>query len=60
MPQLVEQFLKLKPPMFNSRGDPEMAPRWVEELEKAFNVLGCTDTKRVNLAMYQLQDNAND
>ena len=37
-----------------------MAPRWVEELEKAFNVLGCTDTKRVNLAVYQLQDSAND
>ncbi|XP_030443926.2 uncharacterized protein LOC115666323 [Syzygium oleosum] len=57
--KLVEQFLKLKPPKFNGKGDPEAAPRWVEELEKAFEVLGCTETERVTLAIYQLQDNAN-
>ena len=60
MPQLVEQFLKLKLPKFTGRGDAELAPRWVEELEKAFNVLKCTDTERVDLAVYQLQDSAND
>ncbi|XP_030473584.1 uncharacterized protein LOC115691148 [Syzygium oleosum] len=60
MHQLVEQFLKLKPPKFNGRGDPEAAPRWVEELEKAFEVLGCTETEKVTLAVYQLQDNVND
>ncbi|XP_056175568.1 uncharacterized protein LOC115665059 [Syzygium oleosum] len=60
MSKLVEQFLKLKPPKFNGKGDPEAAPRWVEELEKAFDVLGCTEIERVALAIYQLQDNAND
>ncbi|XP_056171801.1 uncharacterized protein LOC130139261 [Syzygium oleosum] len=41
-------------------GNPEAAPRWVEELEKAFEVLGCTDNEKVTLAVYQLHDNAND
>ncbi|XP_056166353.1 uncharacterized protein LOC115665667 [Syzygium oleosum] len=60
MHQLVEQFLKLKPPKFTGRGDPEIAPRWVEELEKAFDLLGCTEAEKISLATYQLQDNAND
>lgn len=60
MPQLVEQFIKLKPPKFHGRGDPETAPRWVEESEKTFKVLGCTEEEKVTLAVYQLQDNAND
>ncbi|XP_030443723.1 uncharacterized protein LOC115666072 [Syzygium oleosum] len=60
MPHLVEQFIKLKPPKFHGRGDPETAPRWVEELEKTFKVLECTDEEKVTLAVYQLQDGAND
>ncbi|XP_030442515.1 uncharacterized protein LOC115664770 [Syzygium oleosum] len=60
MSKLVEQFLKLKPPKFNGKGDPEAAPRWVEDLEKAFDMLGCTDTEMVTLAEYRLQENAND
>ena len=60
MPQLVEQFIKLKPHQFNGRGDPETAPRWVESLEKTFKVLGCTDEEKVMLAVYQLQESAHD
>ncbi|XP_056172621.1 uncharacterized protein LOC130139507 [Syzygium oleosum] len=60
MSKLVDQFLKLNPPKFDGKGDPEAAPHWVEELEKAFEVLGCTEPERVTLAVYQLQDNAND
>ncbi|XP_056168702.1 uncharacterized protein LOC130138507 [Syzygium oleosum] len=59
MHQLVEQFIKLKPPKFSGKGDLEAAPRWVEELEKDFEVLECTDNEKVTLAVYQLQDNAN-
>ncbi|XP_056161226.1 uncharacterized protein LOC130135638 [Syzygium oleosum] len=58
MSKLVEQFLKLKPTRFDGRGDTEATPRWVEELEKAFEVLGCTEEEKVTLAVYQLQDNA--
>ncbi|XP_030459066.1 uncharacterized protein LOC115679593 [Syzygium oleosum] len=58
MHQVVEQFLKLKPPKFNGKGDPEPATLWVEELEKAFELLGCTEEEKV--AVYQLQGNASD
>ncbi|XP_030446257.2 uncharacterized protein LOC115669073 [Syzygium oleosum] len=60
MHQLVEQFIRLKQPKFSRKGDPEAAPRWVEELEKTFEVLECTDHEKVTLAVYKLQDNASD
>ncbi|XP_030446295.2 uncharacterized protein LOC115669129 [Syzygium oleosum] len=60
MHQIVEQFLKLQPPKFEGVGDPEAASKWVEELEKAFALLGCTEAEKVTLAVYQLQGNAND
>ncbi|XP_056169591.1 uncharacterized protein LOC130138725 [Syzygium oleosum] len=60
MSKLVEQFLKPKPPRFDGRDDTKAAPRWVEELEKTFEVLGCTDEEKVTLAVYQLQGNASD
>ncbi|XP_030443795.1 uncharacterized protein LOC115666158 [Syzygium oleosum] len=60
MHQLVEQFIKLKSPKFDGRGDLEGALLWMEELEKAFEVLGCTEEEKVTLAVYQLQGNAND
>ncbi|XP_056163094.1 uncharacterized protein LOC130136784 [Syzygium oleosum] len=41
-------------------GDPEAASKWVEELEKAFALLGCTEAEKVTLAVYQLQGNASD
>ncbi|XP_030467215.1 uncharacterized protein LOC115686149 [Syzygium oleosum] len=56
MHQIVEQFLKLKPPKFEGIGDPEAASKLVEELEKAFALLGCTEAEKVTLAVYQLQE----
>ncbi|XP_056161318.1 uncharacterized protein LOC130135722 [Syzygium oleosum] len=53
------EFLKLKPSKFDGKGDPEAA-HWVEELEKAFALKGCTEEEKVTLGVYQLQDNAND
>ena len=54
IPHLVEQFLKLHPPKFDGTGGPEAASLWTEQLEKAFEVLGCTGEERVSLAVYQL------
>ena len=59
MHKLVEQFLKLKPSKFDEKGDLDAATRWVDKLEKVFALLGCTKEEKVILAMYQLQDNAN-
>ncbi|XP_056159550.1 uncharacterized protein LOC115675255 [Syzygium oleosum] len=55
MHQIVEQFLKLKPPKFDGKGDPEAATLWVEELEKAFELLRCTEEDKVVLTVYLLQ-----
>ncbi|XP_030519178.2 uncharacterized protein LOC115732632 [Rhodamnia argentea] len=60
MSQLVEHFLKLKPAQVDGAGDPEVAPRWIEKLEKAFEVLGCTEEEKVTLAVYQLEGTADD
>ncbi|XP_048133445.1 uncharacterized protein LOC125314643 [Rhodamnia argentea] len=55
---LVEQFLKLKPPKFSGSGDPEAATSWIEELEKAFDPLRCTNEDKVTLVVNRLQGNA--
>ncbi|XP_030553205.2 uncharacterized protein LOC115757207 [Rhodamnia argentea] len=60
MHRLVEQFLKLKPAKFTTKGDSEVGPCWIEDLEKAFEVLGCTEEEKVTLARYRLRDTAGD
>ncbi|KAL3729435.1 hypothetical protein ACJRO7_026536 [Eucalyptus globulus] len=55
MHDLVEHFLKLKPPKFTGTGDPEVATRWIEELKKAFELLKCSEKEKVTLAVYQMQ-----
>ncbi|XP_010030867.2 uncharacterized protein LOC104420784 [Eucalyptus grandis] len=57
--KLVEQFLKLSPPKFTGTGDLEAASLWIQDLEKAFALLMCTEAEKVTLAVYQLQGNAN-
>ena len=49
---LLEWFLGSKLYKVYGQGDSEMAPRWVEELEKAFEILGCTETNKVTVARY--------
>ncbi|KAL3731236.1 hypothetical protein ACJRO7_028157 [Eucalyptus globulus] len=58
MHKLVEQFLKLQPPKFTGTGDPEAATLWIQELEKAFDLLRCSEEDKVVIAVYQLQGNA--
>ncbi|KAL3727233.1 hypothetical protein ACJRO7_032038 [Eucalyptus globulus] len=53
--KLVEHFLKLQLPKFTGTGDPEAATRWIEELEKAFELLKCSEEEKVTLAVYQMQ-----
>ncbi|KAL3722018.1 hypothetical protein ACJRO7_034378 [Eucalyptus globulus] len=53
--KLVEQFVKLQPPKFTGIGDPKDATLWIQELEKAFALLRCTEEDKVTLVVYQLQ-----
>ncbi|KAL3747393.1 hypothetical protein ACJRO7_016213 [Eucalyptus globulus] len=57
--KLVEQFLKLYPPRFTSVRDPKTASFWIQDLEKAFALLMCSEEKKVVPAVYQLQGNTN-
>ncbi|KAL3731187.1 hypothetical protein ACJRO7_028113 [Eucalyptus globulus] len=56
MHELVEQFLKLKPLRFTGAGDPKATALWIQDLEKAFVLLRCTEEENVILAVYQLQE----
>ncbi|XP_030538845.2 uncharacterized protein LOC115746980 [Rhodamnia argentea] len=60
MHQLVEQFLKLKLAKFIGKGDLQVAPHWIEDLEKAYEVLGYTEEEKVTLVVYRLRDTAID
>ncbi|XP_039169435.1 uncharacterized protein LOC120293764 [Eucalyptus grandis] len=57
--KLVEQFLKLNPPLFTGTGNPEAASLWVQKLEKVFALLMCNETEKVVLIAYQLEEVAN-
>ena len=48
-------FMKEKPPSFLGGVDPEAAASWVEELEKIFAFLQCTDAEKVRFATYMLK-----
>ncbi|KAL3721730.1 hypothetical protein ACJRO7_034125 [Eucalyptus globulus] len=57
MHKILEQFLKLNPPRFIGEGDLEAATIWIQELEKAFTLLRCSEEEKVVLVVYQLQGN---
>ncbi|XP_020205617.1 uncharacterized protein LOC109790792 [Cajanus cajan] len=48
------EFQKCNPPQFAGDADPEVADRWIRELEKIFIVLGCPPEKRLAYAVYML------
>ena len=52
--KFVEQFLKLKLLKFSGGEDLETAISWIEELEKTFALLRCSEEDKVTLAVYQL------
>ncbi|KAF7120320.1 hypothetical protein RHSIM_Rhsim13G0139600 [Rhododendron simsii] len=50
----VRDFQKLKPLNFHGGIDPAKANEWLESIEKIFQVMTCTDRKKVALAAYNL------
>ena len=53
-----EQFKKLNPPAFKGESDPVVAESWTLDLEKDFDVLNCSKTKKVVFATFMLGDEA--
>ena len=42
----IEQFRKLGPPSFLGNPDPTEAESWIMQMEKIFDVIGCTEVKK--------------
>ncbi|XP_074323743.1 uncharacterized protein LOC141660655 [Apium graveolens] len=57
---LISEFKKLSPPIFEGSTNPSEVDKWLQEMEKIFELLGSTDEQKVNLASYQLQGSAYD
>eukprot|EP00262_Sarcandra_glabra_P018040 TRINITY_DN637_c0_g2_i1.p1 TRINITY_DN637_c0_g2~~TRINITY_DN637_c0_g2_i1.p1 ORF type:complete len:400 (-),score=56.59 TRINITY_DN637_c0_g2_i1:79-1230(-) len=54
----IEEFRKNRPRYFNGTGDVMEAQRWIEKLEKIFDLIQCTDASKVRLATFKLEDAA--
>ena len=52
---MLNRFRKANLPSFQGEYDPDVAKRWVRQIEKIFGVLECTTEQRVNLAIYMLE-----
>jgi len=52
-------FYKLKHPPFTGGHDPLEAQNWLDELNKIFEVVQCTDKQKVTFAAYMLKGAAN-
>ncbi|KAL8113885.1 hypothetical protein AgCh_020970 [Apium graveolens] len=59
-PSIVSEFKRLNLPRFDGATDPALVEKWVQEMEKAFELLGSNDEQKVTLAVYQLQGSAFD
>ncbi|XP_074350874.1 uncharacterized protein LOC141690121 [Apium graveolens] len=57
---LISEFKKLSPPIFEGSTNPLEVDKWLQEMEKIFDLLGSTDEQKVSLASYQLQGSAYD
>jgi hypothetical protein len=56
--QEIVEFQRAKPPSFYRYFDPILVERWIMQLDKIFEVLGCTATQKVTFATYMLEGEA--
>ena len=54
----VDQFMCQRTESFGGSTDPEEAEKWINSIEKIFDVLGCESHQRVTLAVYRLEGEA--
>lgn len=53
-----EQFKRLCPSTFDGKRDPLLAKRWIRQVEKTFEVIECAEERKVPLASFILEENA--
>ncbi|XP_045787522.1 uncharacterized protein LOC123882913 [Trifolium pratense] len=54
----LERFLKNQPPTFAGGYDPEGSQKWLEDVERIFKVMRCTEEQKVVLGTYMLREEA--
>ena len=54
----IGQFKKLSPPSFSGESDPMVAERWMMQIEKIFDALSYSDERKVFLATFMLEGEA--
>ncbi|XP_043710446.1 uncharacterized protein LOC122659398 [Telopea speciosissima] len=54
--RLMEKFLKIQPLTFAGISKDSLLPvKWIKEMEKAFEFLGCNEEQKISCARYKLQ-----
>ena len=56
----LERFQKFRPPKFNGKTRDEGAERWLENIVGIFKALGYGEERKVNFAVFQLEEDAKD
>ena len=56
---IIEQFWKMGPPSFLGNPDPTEAETWIMQMDKIFDVVGCTKVQKVSFASFMLKGEAN-
>ena len=54
----MEQFQKMKPPVFEREVNPLQAEAWPLQIEKILDVMNCTDEQRVSFSSFMFQKEA--
>ena len=54
----LEQFQKMKPPIFVGEVDPLQAEGWLLQIEKILNVMNCTEEQKVSFSSFMFQKEA--
>ena len=55
----IKNFLRLKPPTYSGGMDAVKSQEWINELEKNFRLLGCSERQKVEIGSYLLTGEAN-
>lgn len=55
---MYKRFKEMNPPEFNGTEGVLEAAEWIRQVEKIFEVLGCTDTEKVKLAAFTMKKEA--
>ena len=56
--RVMNDFLNMRPPLYRGDPDPNSAEEWIEELEKIFELLQCSEQQKVRFATHMLKGNA--